>query len=326
MKASVPTLLRRTAAIVVATGSFCLIGEAAAAPPISFPGGSCTLSRITITPAGGLAIECETAAGVTPSITLTSPSTMTVNTLASFSINRSGDNGPTNVGWSGTGTATGCNGQGGILTFTAGGSNSLPFSLTPSSTGTCTVALNMTASSAGALGSPNQATFNVSSTAAPPPPPPPSGGPAAGCPAAPLDLIEGSLVYQGGPRVVMPSGRVFSAPLPNLGALTSGVVRLAEASVSPQAMQSLQMTISRCKGEILTTRTACSITSPQGSLNDIPWVQASVPYFSDADGQAMGLCYAKVSEGQWYLNLRYNYTECAHGQCGYVLQWNNGPL
>ena len=124
----------------------------------------------------------------------------------------------------------------------------------------------------------------------------------------------------------MASGTIYSSPLPRVTERISGSVKLGETTVSPQTMQSIEMSISKCKGEIKAVQGGCYLKSPQGGFNSLTWTQSSIPGISDADGQAMGVCYAKLEEGPWYFNLRYTYSQCHYGTCGYVLQWNYGPF
>lgn len=175
-------------------------------------------------------------------------------------------------------------------------------------------------------------TLSCAPLGAPPPPPPPTplpplpSPPTAGCP-APGDVYQGSIIRAGAEKIFMTSGRVYSSLLPRTTTgHRSGEVKLGETPDSAQVLQSIELSISKCKGFIDTSGGTCYLKSRQGSWNTMVWLETSIPGVSDADARTYNLCFAKPAEGTWYFNMRYNYTECWSGTCAYVLQWNDGPI
>jgi hypothetical protein len=53
------------------------------------------------------------------------------------------------------------------------------------------------------------------------------------------------------------------------------------------------------------------------------WFTKEVGTFTEAKIKTNGYCWAPEAEGQWYVNVRYNYAGCSTGVCGWSLQWTN---
>jgi hypothetical protein len=128
------------------------------------------------------------------------------------------------------------------------------------------------------------------------------------------------------------SGQVVSIPLPNTQAgLSTGQITFGESAggaYTPQPV-TLSISINKCPGLIDTdTTNRCNLVSTNGNYNSITWF--SQPYSiitGAAQANLRGYCWAPASEGQWYVNAKWTYSQCAFGAqtCGFAIQQNSGP-
>jgi hypothetical protein len=65
--------------------------------------------------------------------------------------------------------------------------------------------------------------------------------------------------------------------------------------------------------------------STNGNGNNIIWLAQGIgPYVSQDSVNLKGWCFAPSSDGQYYLNARWRYSNCAFGAavCGFAVQYN----
>src|SRR5205085_12116036 len=164
------------------------------------------------------------------------------------------------------------------------------------------------------------ATITVS-VPAPPPPPAPSG-----CAAfSGQDVARRSGTTSGTPTPVnLASGTVGSLTLPQLpGGHIAGALQITESSQSPNGSVTIELDISRCKGQINQNDGACYFRSQISNFNNLTWAAgplASVPaqYYD-----IYGICSAYQSSGTYYANVRWTYSACNSGtnNCGFTVTW-----
>ena len=325
-------LLRRTLTVcfAVATAAF-----ATAAAAQSF-----TCSFPTISPNGAFSIACSppantgttgttgtggtttgTAGGV---FTLAGSTTMSVGTSGTVSVTRSGAaTGGYNVSIVPS-PANVCSG-GGTITFNDGASaatNGNVVGITPVAAGTCTVTLGLSAPSG------TQPT-NAATTAGSPLVITISSGPTqtvqnvGNCPALPSNYIDISpYPTTSGPAttVRMASGVTGGFPLPMTNAgHSSGAMWIVDNTIGPNSSNTIEIGISRCKGQIDPNAGACYLkTQP---YNSITWAGKNPQSYSSTDLNNAGFCPAFESQGTWYMNVRYNYASCLYGTCGETFTW-----
>lgn len=124
----------------------------------------------------------------------------------------------------------------------------------------------------------------------------------------------------------MPSLRVTSFPLLPVNNHT-GQINLAEGTSVPRSPLLTELTVSKCRGFVgpVPANPACYTTSQISSYNNLPFFgKAFQGVTSAATAQLYGYCWAPESEGPWYVNVRYTYTNCQYGTCGFVVQQGNG--
>lgn len=120
----------------------------------------------------------------------------------------------------------------------------------------------------------------------------------------------------------MPSGAVSYGALASpvtasAGAYQSGMVMFESTSTAP-GNGDMEISINHCPGAIDVTggpNGACY--SRAGAPNAVQWSERAV---SDTQSRSQHICQAAPEDGPWYINVRFNYTNCAWGQCGYVGQ------
>ncbi|HWH39121.1 MAG TPA: hypothetical protein VNU21_04735 [Usitatibacter sp.] len=330
-------LLRRTAmAVAAAVGLFASLATEAAVVTLSGANGStCSYSTMSITPDGNVTVQCSGTTAPPPSNTgdagafsiAANQGLANVGDQPTLTITRSvGSSGSVNVPYSLTGS--GCTNGSGNASF-ADGAGSYSFGVPMVAAGTCTVSLGTPTTAAAVatgprVGSPSSATVSVQS-------PQPAPG-AAGCAAPPADMLTASFKSIGAVLLQMQkSGQVVSIPLPEVvSGFHSGQLVISESAggaFTPQPV-SLNVTISKCPGVVDTDQSnSCNIVTTNGNYNAVTWFAA--PYSSIQDppsAQRYGFCWAPRSEGQWYMNARWNYSSCAFGAavCGFAIQQNYG--
>jgi hypothetical protein len=295
-------LLRRTAmAVAAAVGLFASLATEAAVVTLSGANGStCSYSTMSITPDGNVTVQCSGTTAPPPSNTgdagafsiAANQGLANVGDQPTLTITRSvGSSGSVNVPYSLTGS--GCTNGSGNASF-ADGAGSYSFGVPMVAAGTCTVS----------LGTPTTAAAVAT-------------GPRVGSPSVLLQMQK--------------SGQVVSIPLPEVvSGFHSGQLVISESAggaFTPQPV-SLNVTISKCPGVVDTDQSnSCNIVTTNGNYNAVTWFAA--PYSSIQDppsAQRYGFCWAPRSEGQWYMNARWNYSSCAFGAavCGFAIQQNYG--
>lgn len=157
-------------------------------------------------------------------------------------------------------------------------------------------------------------------------------GPAVGCPVPETVAASAAAAFANGTTLVMPSGAIktFTLPAPTLGKLT-GTWRMSAGtstmvSIAPYYFE---VHINKCKGLVDgTTGDACygKFSTNTGVWAKV-WFTTTIVgnslYGTVAGIQSRGNCYAPPSEGPWYVNIRYIYSNCSIGTCGWNYQWNN---
>lgn len=340
------SLLRRTfAALAAAAFVFTASDALAQGNRIKLTGGNkndeCEFSSMSITPAGGVSVQCS---GTTappppppPPVDPTVPGVFSMsnaamsaaaNSTASVSVMRTGGSLAATIYYWYTGN--GCKWYDvGALNFAQGAL--VAFINAPvTATGTaCTVNLAPPAAPA-SLGAQTTTTINVTASVEPPPPPANPNCPAGYSP--PQSLLGASFAGLGNPLLQMQAaGQVVQIPLPSMN--SSGQVTFGESAggaYTPQPV-TLEVSINKCPGLIETDYTnRCNIRSTNGNYNSITWLAKA--YQSRGGGgidastaSANGLCWAGGTD-QYYINARWSYSSCAFGAqvCGFAIQYNLG--
>jgi hypothetical protein len=154
---------------------------------------------------------------------------------------------------------------------------------------------------------------------------------APACPTPPGDLLEATLA---GPGNVLTqrqlSGQIVAIPAPVMSSSSVKIVFSETPSASTPQPVTLEISINRCRGVIdPSTTTRCNLRSTNGHYNSI--VYFTRPYLmiqDEASAYTYGWCWAPASEGPWYINARWTYSECGFGSstCGFAIQYNSGPF
>ena len=362
---SQPSLLRRTTAVVSAVFGLLIAAESTAATVTL--GGTANVScsydgSVTVTPSGGLSINCTTGGGTTPTpppppppptgpqpgagtFAFTQSSVgATPNQIVDVAVARTnGSTGSFNVPWATAGA--GCGTFGGTLSVaeavTTGtiqvqmgmSGQCTAYLQTPVATGATTGVA--TVSSAGVAVTVNGATVPVS--------PPPVAGQwdTAGCAAGysvPGDVLGVTLGGYGNPLLQMQkSQQVVAIKLPALGSGThTGVVQFGESAggaYTPQPV-TVEISINKCPGVVLPesdasgVRDYCNLRSTNGNYNAITWFGSAYGTISNKGAaNAYGYCWAGDAGSSYYINARWTYQSCAFGVqiCGFAIQQNQGP-
>lgn len=339
-------LLRRTAlAVAAAVGMFASLATEAAVVTLTGANGStCSYSTMSITPDGNVTVQCSGSTTPTPTPT---PSPGPAVDAGAFSIGvnqalvnigdgplltvfRSGSaTGAVNVPFSLSGTA--CSGSG-SANF-SDGQNQSSFVVVPTAGGTCNVSLGTPSNSGARLGSPAAVAISVNGpvgTPTPGPTPTPAPGGVAGCAAPPADMLSASFKPIGAVLLQMQkSGQVVSMPLPDVSSHSGQAVfsESAGGAFTPQPV-TLTVSISKCPGIIDTDQSnSCNMVSTNGNYNAMTWFASPYSVIQDAtSARQYSFCWAPRSEGQWYVNARWTYSNCAFGAavCGFAIQQNQG--
>jgi hypothetical protein len=290
-------------------------------------GNTCSYSSMAIQPNGSVSVTCQGGSTTPPPpppppvagpgvFDISGPSSMVVGTTANFTVTRSnGNTGDAGLGWAVT---TGCSPSGGVVNFTNGGPTTATITITaPATPGSCTVYIG--GPSIGALGTTAAAlvTINTGGGSTPQQPQDPT------CPAVPADVQDFDLKLSGADVQRMPSGRIASAVLPVTGH-ASGQVVIGETTTSPRAA-TVEISINRCHGVIDTGAGGCYLRTDNPSFATLTWIeQAKWGTGTDDVIRSYGLCKA-FPDQKMYVNMRYSYSQCNYGTCGFVSQWNYGP-
>lgn len=329
MNTSTTNLLRRTAVALAAVAGFYVADSSAAVVTLSgVNGNTCTYSSMSVAPDGGFTVACQGGGGTPPppvpgTLGLGAQADVTVGTPVTINAFRSsGSSGVVGASYSVSGT--GCAAGSGTVSWADADAGSKPIAVTTTAAGTCSVALS-NATGGASLGTAS-ISFNV--TAVQPAP--------SNCPTgftAPADMISAQLGGVGNPLLAMAkSGQVTSITLPATAAgYSTGQIALGESAggaYTPQPV-TLNITISKCKGLIDTDQSnRCNIQSTNGNYNSITWFSQAYSIIRDANSAGLrGYCWAPASEGPWYFNAKWTYSQCAFGAqtCGFAVQQNYGP-
>jgi hypothetical protein len=290
---------------------------------------------MSITPDGGVTVQCAGGNGGPPVIPVTVDNTIpgtftmsnaamtaTVGNSASVVVNRTLGGLPYTIYYVRAGS--GCVGTTGALAV-AGGQLSATIPTPVSAVGTCTVDLDVEAP--GARAEPTQTVITVSAPII-------NGPPPAGCPTGfvtPDNLLTNTFAGLGNPLLQMQaSGQIVALTMPNLNGLASGQVTFGESAggaYTPQPV-TLEVSISKCAGLIDTNyANACNMRSTNGNYNSMSYLVKSVQLGRggafDANNLPTGYCWAG-DNAQYYVNARWSYQTCAFGAqvCGFAIQYN----
>jgi len=327
MHTSLLNLLRRTSTACVAL--------AALSAGTTFAQTAFTCSNPTITPSNSFTITCSPAsttppaAGAAGTFSLSAPGSLTTGQGSSVTVSR---NGGATGGYTASVTTSGACTGGGSVGFADNSQTATPSSSVAitagASAGSCTVTLGLsgptgTTPGTGASIAGSPAIVAVNAPAAPPPPP------AAGCPSDTSSLVtlRSNTTAGTASPVNLPSGAIGSFALPTLASgHNSGLLQITESSQSPNGGVTIELTMSKCKGEINPNAGACYYTSRLTNFNSLQWLTSPSLTLAPALVDAFGICRAYSSEGQWYANVRWTYSACNAGanNCGFTVTWYDG--
>lgn len=164
---------------------------------------------------------------------------------------------------------------------------------------------------------------------------PPDAAVTETCPPPPAGLPEFSLPdgYGHPIAVRLASGQVGTMPLPLIpDDHASDQLSFGESAggANTPSPVTVEISVSRCRGVIDDdTANFCNLRSMNGSYNSLVYVGRPYMTLDDAMSvNARGYCWAPSSEGPWFVNMRWTYTECAFGAstCGFMVQRNPGPF
>lgn len=152
-----------------------------------------------------------------------------------------------------------------------------------------------------------------------------------GCP-VPSNVVTNSLNGVGNPMLQMQaSGRtLFMALPPTSPGRASGTVIFSESAggaYTPQPV-TLEISINKCPGIIdPDIRNFCNLRSTNGNYNSITFLSRAYQSINAGNAAQNGYCWAGDG-GQYYINARWTYANCASGReiCGFAIQYNDGPF
>ncbi len=127
--------------------------------------------------------------------------------------------------------------------------------------------------------------------------------------------------------VNLPSGTVGSFAIPILpSGHTAGLMQITESSQSPNGAVTIELDISRCKGQISQNDGACYYRSQITNFNNLTWAaspMATLAGLPTSYYDLFGICAAYQSSGTWYANVRWTYSACNAGtnNCGFTVTW-----
>lgn len=330
MNATTINLLRRTAAAFAAVaGLHAADSNAAVVTLTGANGNTCTYSSMSVAPDGSFNVACTSSPSNPPPTTPTpgvlslgTQGDVTVGTPVTINaIRSSGSSGA--VGAAYTVSGAGCSGASGTVSWADADTGLKPIAVTTTAAGSCTVALSSATGNATLQTA--SITFNVNAAVV-----------NTACPTgftAPATMITTQLGGIGNPLLAMAgSGQVISMPLPNTAAgYSTGQLSIGESAggaYTPQPV-TLNVSISKCKGLVDTDASnRCNLSSTNGNYNSITWFSQAYSIIRDANtAGGRGYCWAPTSEGPWYINAKWTYSQCAFGAstCGFAIQQNYGP-
>ena len=321
-----PTLLRRTAAALAAASGFLVIADGQAQSTVTLQGGtgsSCAYSGMTVAPNGNVTVQCTSTNTNAPGTFQFLSSTASGTSSAMLTVTRiGGTQGAHTVTYtpSGAGCASSATGS---VSFGDGEGGSKSFTVDLAASGSCTVSLS--SSTGGAIGSPASAVITVSGGGGGG-----GGGGGANCPSgftAPSNLQNSQFPSQGLHLLLLASSaQVTSVPLPESTSNSATLTAVSSPGTYSPTNGTVEFSISKCPGLIDTdTSNRCNQRFTKLGYMSAVWIEAPTGMFPDQHSTNLrGACWAPRSEGQWYLNVRWTYTECAFGasRCGFNFQWN----
>jgi hypothetical protein len=322
-------LLRRTAVALAAVAGL-FISAAPQAATITLTGAtgnSCSYSGMTVQPDGSFAVTCLTSnpqPGAPGSVSLSALGNVNSSTPVTATIFRTGGaTGAAGVHYDVSGA--GCTATAGDVSWADGDGAGKQVAIATTVSGSCTV--NLSSATGAAMGSPSSVTFQVTA---------PVAGGGVNCPAGFTPPAELNSATLGGPGNVLlfmqKSGQTVSIPLPAAQAGLSTVqVAFGESAggaYTPNPV-TLEVSISKCRGFIdNNTSNRCNLRSTNGNYNSITSFRQAYSVIRDtASASLRGYCWAPGSDGDWYVNARWTYSNCAFGAstCGFAIQQNYGP-
>ena len=125
------------------------------------------------------------------------------------------------------------------------------------------------------------------------------------------------------------SGTINGFALPTLGAgHNNGMMQTMDSTVSPNGGITLEVTISKCKGVIGSAAAdgACYKSYSNTYWNSLSWANGPLASIPSQYLSLYEICPAFTSQGPWYVNLRYTYSACNYGTCGFNIQWFDGGV
>ena len=339
------SLLRRTfAAMAIAAIAFTASDTLAAGNTVKLNGGNkndeCTFSSMSITPDGGVTVQCSGTSqpppdpnpidNTIPGVFVMASATMNASpgSTAQVTVTRTLGGLPFTLYYWYTGPGCGWS-HVGAVNFLGGALSATIPALVGASGTTCTVNLGQPAAPA-SLGSQTTTTISVTGTVINNPPPVTNPN----CPtgyAPPQDALAASFAGLGNPLLQMQaSGQVVSIPLPSM--TSSGQVTFGESAggaYTPQPV-TLEVSVNKCPGLIETDyANRCNIRSTNGNYNSITWLakayQGRGGTIDASTASQNGLCWGG-DPTQYYINARWSYASCAFGAqvCGFAIQYNLG--
>jgi hypothetical protein len=122
-------------------------------------------------------------------------------------------------------------------------------------------------------------------------------------------------------RILMPAGMIGFATLPNTQTNNGGELTFGQGTMTA-GDQKIEVSISKCQGVIINSGDSCYYKSVFNNFNAIFWAaKPSSMIFDKASAEARQVCWAPESEGTWYVNVRFCYSNCPFNSCGYSVQW-----
>ncbi|HYC34804.1 MAG TPA: hypothetical protein VEC19_00145 [Usitatibacter sp.] len=334
-----PIFLRRTLAALMAVAGFAAAPDVLAQGRVTLKTGTgdvfCDFSSMSITPNGSVTVQCANSPPpVDPNpldpalpgqfVMAVASSSAPAESVANVTVNRTlGGLAYTLYYWL---SGSGCAHDGGVagVNFAQGaGSAIIQVQLAGTVGAKCSVNLGEPPAPA-ALGAQRSTEVTLTQGSTQPPPPPPVNG----CPAVPQDMLTANLGGRGNHLYqLQKSGQVVSMKLPSTAPKLSGQIYISESSgtYSPQPV-TIEMSINKCPGVIDTnTANACNMRSTNGYINAITWLSGNLGGLNEAAASAFGYCWAGEPGAEYYINARWSYQSCPHGQpiCGFQMEYSN---
>jgi hypothetical protein len=268
----------------------------------------------------GVRLVTVPAAPVVPMFSFVSDNAVAApNGEAQVFIQRTGSaSGTFDVNYAFQGSGCSGSGNGAPIRFADGDMTAKPISVRMGASGECNLFLIPPAAPATLV-----APFGVAVTVVPQ---------VAGC-AVPSNVTANNLGGTGNPLLQrQASGRTLFMPLPATSpGRSSGTISFSESAggaFTPQPV-TLEVSISRCPGIIdaNTNGNFCNLRSTNGNFNAITFLSRAYQTINAGNAAQNGYCWAGDG-GQYYINARWTYSNCAGGVaiCGFAIQYNDGPF